>query len=57
MLPDINSYFQGIFSRNFCCCLRGGKCCVFGKENGVTYVCLRCVISSLSVVSPLAYSC
>ena len=27
---------------------------VFSEEDGVTYVCLRCVVSPLSVVSPLA---
>ena len=27
---------------------------VFSEEDGVTYVCLRWVVSSLSVVSPLA---
>ena len=27
---------------------------VSSEEDGVTYVCLRCVVSSLSVVSPLA---
>ena len=29
------------------------SCFVFSEEDGVTYVCLRWVVSSLSIVSPL----
>ena len=31
-----------------------GEVLLVSEEDGVTYVCLRCVVSSLSVVSPLA---
>ena len=34
-----------------------GKFVWFSEEDGVTYVCLHCVVSSLRVVSPLANSC
>ena len=50
----ISWYYRMILAGEVGLFLRGKCCFVFSEEDGVTSMCLRCVVSSLSVVSPLA---